>query len=257
MRFDGKTVLITGATGGFGSQTAKRFSDLGARLVLSDLNDAPLNDLAQSLDADVATLCGDVRKAEFHHQLVELAQSTFGGLDIAVNNAGIVSPMQRIPDTDPEFAKTVLDVDLLGVFYALQAQLPVMAAAFENKEQQGAIVNIASAAGLVGSPFLGIYAAAKHGVVGLTRSAAAEYGRKNVRVNAICPSFAATTMLTDYLDASPKGREAAEMALTRGIPMARIGAVDEVVEAILFAASSANSFMTGETLSVDGGLTAV
>ena len=94
-------------------------------------------------------------------------------------------------------------------------------------------------------------------MVGLTRSAAAEYGRLGVRINAVCPSFANTAMLNDYLAASPKGREAAEHSLTRGIPMGRIGQVDEVVQAILFAASAENSFMTGETLSVDGGLAAV
>ena len=257
MRFDGTTVLITGATGGFGSHTARRFAELGARLVLGDLNAEPLETLAKTFTSDVITLAGDVRDPAYHRALVSLAVDRFGSLDCAVNNAGIVQPMSRIPDTDPVVAKNVIDVDLMGVFYALQAQLPVMSAQFESAGTGGAIVNIASAAGLIGSPFLAIYAAAKHGVVGLTRSAAAEYGRKGVRVNAVCPSFANTNMLNDFLDASPNGREAAEHALTRGIPMGRVGRVDEMVQAILFAAYPQNSFMTGETLSVDGGLAAV
>ncbi len=257
MRFDGKTVLVTGAAGGFGSRTAEMFSELGARLVLSDRDAAGLQAVADSLAGDVAVLAGDVTEPSYHDDLVDLALAEFGALDIAVNNAGIVQPMARLPDTDPALARAVIDVDLMGVFYALQAQLPVMSARFAEEGTPAAIVNIASAAGLVGSPFLAIYAAAKHGVVGLTRSAAAEYGRKGVRVNAICPSFANTAMLTDYLDAAPRGREAAEAALTRAIPMGRVGQVDEVVQAILFAASSENSFMTGEALSVDGGLAAV
>ena len=257
MRFDGKVVLITGAAGGFGSRTAERFAELGASLVLSDLEASALDAVADTLEADVVTLPGDVCEPDYHQRLVDLAVAEFGVLDCAINNAGIVQPMQRLPDTDPAVARKVIEVDLMGVFYAMRAQLPVMSARFEQDGTPSAIVNIASAAGLVGSPFLAIYAAAKHGVVGLTRSAAAEYGRKGVRINAVCPSFANTTMLTDYLSAAPKGRESAEHALTRGIPMGRVGQVDEVVQAILFAASAENSFMTGETLSVDGGLAAV
>lgn len=257
MQFDGKVVLVTGAAGGFGSRTAERFSEEGALLVLADRDEAGLRDVAGVLPGQAVTLAGDVTDPEYHDLLVDLALNEFGALDVAVNNAGIVHPMLRLPDMNEALTRKVVDVDLMGVIWAMQAQLPVMAARFEEEGIPSAIVNLASAAGLVGSPFLAVYAAAKHGVVGLTRSAAAEYGRKGVRVNAVCPSFASTTMLTDYLDASPKGREAAEHALTRGIPMGRVGQVDEVVAAILFAASAQNSFMTGETLSVDGGLHAV
>lgn len=257
MRFDGKVVLVTGAAGGFGSRMAEVFSDLGARLVLSDMDGDGLRAVTEGLNDDAVALAGDVTDPSYHHDLVDLAQTEFGALDVAVNNAGIVQPMERLPDTDPAIAQRVIDVNLMGVFYAMQAQLPVMAARFEDEATPASIVNLGSAAGLVGSPFLGIYAASKHGVIGLTKSAAAEYGRKGVRVNAVCPSFANTTMLTDHLETAPRGREAAEMALTRGIPMLRVGQVDEVVQAILFAAWAENSYMTGETLSVDGGLTAV
>jgi len=257
MRFDEKVVVITGAAGGFGHATATRFAALGARLVLADMDAERLQSIGRDIGPDVITIAGDVSDPQHHLDLVAAATQEFGRLDIAVNNAGIVQPMERLVDTSPEFARKLIDVDLMGVFWALQAQLPTMVAQFERDGTNAAIVNIASAAGLLGSPFLAIYAAAKHGVVGLTRSAAAEYGRKGVRINAVCPSFANTSMLTDYLDVAPKGREAAELALTRAIPMGRIGEIDEVVQAILFAAWSENSFMTGETLSIDGGLAAV
>ena len=257
MRFDGKTVLITGAAGGFGARMAERFAELGARLVLADLDGDALAAVAEDLETEAVGLPGDVTDPAHHHELVDLALSEFGALDVAVNNAGIVQPMLRLPDTDAALVRRVIEVDLIGVIYAMQAQLPVMASRFEEEATPSAIVNIASAAGLVGSPFLATYAAAKHGVVGLTRSTAAEYGRKGVRVNAVCPSFSNTTMLTDYLDAAGESRAAAEAALTRAIPMQRIGQVDEVVAAVLFAAHDDNSFMTGETLSVDGGLAAV
>jgi len=257
MRFDGKTVLITGATGGFGRHTATSFAGLGARLVLGDLKAGPLAALAKSIGPDVITLAGDVRDPGYHRALVAMGCDHFGGLDCAVNNAGILQPLGRVPDIDPAAAQNVIDVNLMGVYFALQAQLPVIVEQFERSGTGGAIVNIASAAGLMGSPFLAIYAAAKHGVVGLTRSAAAEYARKGVRVNAVCPAFANTNMLAGYLDTAPSGRDAAEHALTRGVPMGRIAQVDEVVQAILFAADPKNSFMTGETLSVDGGLAAV
>lgn len=257
MRFEGKSVLITGAAGGFGSRAAERFSEEGASVVLADLSEEGIETVAAGLSGPVAGLAGDVRETGYHDELVDLAISEFGALDIAINNAGIVQPMKRLPDLSEKTVRDVLDVDLLAVIFAMQAQLPVMAGRFEEDGLRSAIVNISSAAGLIGSPFLSVYAAAKHGVVGLTRSAAAEYGRKGVRVNAICPSFANTAMVEPFLESSPKGREMAEAALTRAIPMGRLANVDEVVEAILFAASDENAFMTGETLSVDGGLAAV
>jgi len=257
MRFEGKTVLISGATGGFGTRAAERFSEEGASVVLADLSEDGIEAVAATLKGPVVGLAGDVREAAYHDELVDLALSEFGALDVAVNNAGIGHALARLPDISERDVRAVLDVDLLGVIFAMQAQLPVMAGRFEEDGLRGAIVNIASAAGLMGSPFMSVYAAAKHGVVGLTKSAAAEYGRKGVRVNAICPSFADTAIITPFLDANPKGREAAVDALTRAIPMGRLASVDEVVEAILFAAASENSFMTGETLSVDGGLAAI
>lgn len=242
MSFAGKTVLITGASRGFGAATAKAFADLGANLVLGDIS---ANGLGDGL-ADAANLVGDVSDPAYHKALVALAIDTFGSLDIAVNNAGIVQEMEKIPETDEATARRVIDVNLLGVFWAMQAQLPVM----ENIG--GAIVNLASVAGLSGAPRLAIYGASKHGVVGLTKAAALEYARKGIRVNAVCPSFAATAMAGDAVN-DPE----VEAFMTRGVPMRRLATVDEVVQAIVWAAHPENSFTTGQMIAVDGGLSAL
>ena len=260
MNFSGKTVLVTGASGGFGAAMAKAFAAKGANLVLADLDSGKLNKLATALQSDGANavyLAGDVTKPDHHSDLVTLATENFGTMDICVNNAGIVNSIVGLPDIPAKDAKAVIDIDLMGVFYAMQAQLPAMEATWKETGEFTSMVNIASVAGLVGSAYLSIYSAAKHGVVGLTKSAALEYSKRGVRVNAICPSYAATDMLEKYYDESPKERLPATLKLLRGIPMGRVGTVDEVVAAILFAASPENSFMTGETLAVDGGLSAI
>jgi NAD(P)-dependent dehydrogenase (short-subunit alcohol dehydrogenase family) len=255
-RFEGMTVLVTGATGGFGRRAAKRFAEEGASLVLSDRDPATLDDLARSLDAKTATLSGDIADEKLSSGLVALALDTFGRLDIALNNAGIAHDFARLPDIPTEEARHVINVDLMGVFHAMKAQLTVMERQFRETGKGGAIVNMASVAALAGAPRLSVYAAAKHGVVGLTRSAAVEFAGKGVRINCICPSYARTPM-ADALLASPWGREKTEADLTRGVPMRRLAEVDEVVEAILFAADPRNSFMTGQAIAIDGGITAI
>lgn len=258
-RFDGLSVLVTGAGGGFGGCAAERFAAAGAKLLLSDLNAGSIEELAARLGrehgTEVAHLAGDIAEESLSEQLVALAQERFGSLDIAVNNAGIGQNFVKFPLIPSEEARRIIDVDLMGVFYAMKHQLPVMERQKRSGGSGGAIINVASVAGIAGAPRLAAYAAAKHGVVGLTRSAAAEYATKGVRVNAICPSFARTAMVTDMLSLSPS--EAAEADLTRGVPMKRLAEVEEVVEVILFAADPRNSFMTGQTLAADGGITAI
>ncbi len=256
-RFEGLTVLVTGATGGFGRRAAQRFADEGARLVLSDLEAAPLEELAASLQTETATLAGDIADENLSESLVELAVKRFGKLDIAINNAGVAQSFVKLPQVPSDEARRILEIDLLGVFYAMKHQIPVMERQNRANGRGGTIVNIASVAGLAGAARLSVYAAAKHGVVGLTRSAAAEYAAKGIRVNAVCPSYARTNMVGDFVKLAG-GREAEAIAeLTRGVPMKRVAEVDEVVEVILFAADPKNSFMTGHTLSVDGGITAI
>lgn len=256
-RFERATVLITGAAGGLGRGAAKGFAAEGARLLLSDIDHAALENLAATLDAETAILAGNIADEAVSEALVALAVEKFGRLDVSVNNAGIVQSFVRLPQVASDEARRVLEIDLLGVFYAMKHQIPQMERQFRATGKGGAIVNIASVAGLVGAPKLSVYAAAKHGVVGLTKSAAAEYATKGVRINAICPAHTRTAMVDSFvrMSGAPEAEVLAE--LTRGVPMKRVGEVDEIVTAILFAADPANSFMTGHALAVDGGVGAI
>jgi NAD(P)-dependent dehydrogenase (short-subunit alcohol dehydrogenase family) len=256
-RFEGLAVLVSGATGGFGRRACERFAGEGARLVLSDLEAGPVEELAASLRTETAVLAGDIADEALSRDLVQLAVKSFGRLDIAINNAGIAQPYVKLPRLPADEARRIVEVDLMGVFYAMKYQLPQMERQFRQGGKGGAIVNIASVAGLAGAPRLAVYSAAKHGVVGLTRSAAAEYATKGVRVNAICPAFARTAMVDGFVKITGKQEEEAIAEISRGIPMKRVGEVDEVVQAILFAADPGNSFMTGHSLAVDGGTSAI
>lgn len=256
-RFHGMTVLITGATGGFGRRAAERFAAEGAALVLSDLDAARLDDLARSLPGEAATLAGDVSDEALSEGLVKLAFERFGRLDVALNNAGITHAFVRLPNVPTEEARRVIEVDLLAVYFAMKYQLPAMERQFREKKRPGAVVNVASAAGMNGAPKMSVYSAAKHGVIGLTRSAAVEYATKGIRVNAVCPAYARTPMAEAFARLTRAPEETAYAELTRGVPMKRLGEVDEVVEAILFAADPKNTFMTGVTLPVDGGISAI
>ncbi|MCP4182582.1 MAG: SDR family oxidoreductase [Hyphomicrobiales bacterium] len=255
--FLGKTILVSGAGRGFGKHSAKCFFEQGANLVLTDFNEEMLEKaLAPYSDHRdrVVGISGDIGLEDTSIKSVNLANETFGALDIAVNNAGIVHHQARLDTLDSKIAENVIQVDLLGVFYAMKHQLPLMMKRHQDTGAQCNIVNIASAAGIMGSPMLSAYAAAKHGVIGLTRSAALEYARKGIRVNAICPAFADTDMARNALQESHHGPEEAERRLVAGVPLNRLATVDEVVQAILWACSPRNSFCTGQALSIDGGL---
>ncbi len=257
--FSGKTVLITGAGGGFGLAAAKRFSKAGARLVLTDYDEASLGQtrafVAES-GCEAQILAGDVAEAQTHRRLVDCALSTYGCLDIALNNAGIVHEQMPLEALDEATSRRILDVDVMGIVLAMQAQLPVMRKQFEETGKGGVITNTASVAGLVGAPTLSVYGAAKHAVVGLTKAAAIEYARKGIRINAICPAFTRTNMVTKGLESSRHGQEKAEQKLIVNVPMQRIGEIDEIVQAMLWVCDDENSFYTGQALALDGGLSA-
>ncbi len=256
-RFTDQVVILTGASGGFGRRTAERLAEEGARLVLSDIGDDPLHELSGSLDCECATLAGDIADESLSHDLVKLAVSRFGRLDIAINNAGIAQSFVKLSQVPSEEARRIIDIDLMGVFYAMKHQLPQMEKQQRKDGKGGAIVNIASVAGVSGAPRLSVYAAAKHGVIGLTRSAALEYAPKGIRVNAVCPSYARTNMVGEFVKLSGRTEDEAIAELTRGVPMKRVAEVDEIVEVILFAGEPRNSFMTGHAISVDGGISAI
>lgn len=258
-RFDGRAVLITGAASGFGAAAARRFAAEGAKLALGDITGEPLEALADELrDAGVSVVTEviDVTREDDAKRLVDACVDAHGGLYAALNNAGIGGGMAPIVKTTAEDFDRVMAVNTRGVFLGMKYQLPVMMEA-----REGAILNTASAAGVVGAGHVAAYAASKHAVVGLTRSGADEAARYNVRVNAMCPSFSPTPLFNEMADyvggARGMSRQDAYTHIASRIPMRRVATVDEVVQAMLWACDPENSFMTGQTVQIDGGLTAV
>ena len=256
MRFDGCVVMISGAASGFGRRAAVRFSDEGALVSLADVDAAGLAGAAAEVRGEVMTALVDVAEEADQARWVAETVERFGRLDIALNNAGIGMPMRTIADTDAALYDRVMAVNARGVFLAMKHQIPAMRAA-----GGGAILNTASAAGLVGAGHLAAYAGAKHAVVGLTRAAADEVARHNIRVNAICPSFASTPLFDEMADgfASARGgtREDAYARISGRVPLRRVAEPDEVVTMMLSICDPANTFMTGQAIAVDGGLSAI
>ncbi|MCP5000666.1 MAG: SDR family oxidoreductase, partial [Hyphomicrobiales bacterium] len=252
-RFDGLTVMITGSSGGFGSQAAHLFAGEGANLVLSDYSDEDnkrIADVLRATGCKVADLAGDISDEETARKLVALAMDEFGQLDVAMNNAGIGHTPARTPQVDSEEARRVIDVDLMSVFYCMKHQIPVMEKQYRDSGKVSSILNIASVAGLVGAPSLSIYAAAKHGVVGLTKTAALEYARRGVRINAMCPAWARTALVEEGMLGEADDKVKAEDMLVRGIPMRRVADPAEITQAMLWACDPKNTFMTGHSLAV-------
>lgn len=254
--FGGKTVLITGAAGGFGRAMAQRFSAAGAKLVLSDYNADGLAELSASLATAHWTLAGNVGDEDHCEETVAIAERETGRLDIAINNAGIGHMPGKTADIDSKQAAMCVQVNLMGVFFGMKHQLPLLQATHEQQDTTGNVVNFASLAGIGGAPTLSMYSAAKHGVVGLTKSSALEYARRGIRINALCPAFARTPMVEKGILAGNNNAEG-EAHLTRGIPMKRLAEVDEIVQAVEWLCSDANSFMTGQAVALDGGTSAM
>jgi len=259
MRFAERVVLITGAASGFGRLAAERFAGEGAKLSLSDISEdrlAETADLVRSRGGDVVTSRVDVSDEADIAQQVQRTLEHYGQLDVAINNAGVGHALARLPDLPVEEFDRVMAINARGVFLGMKYQLPTMV-----ERGEGAILNVASAAGVVGAGMLAAYAASKHAVVGLTRTAADEFARKNVRINALCPSFAVTPLFNDMADeiatARQESRSEAYSRITQRIPMRRVAEPEEVVQAMLWICSPENSFMTGQAISIDGGLTAV
>jgi NAD(P)-dependent dehydrogenase (short-subunit alcohol dehydrogenase family) len=254
MQFDysGQVVLITGAAGGFGRLAAAEFARAGAKLVLCDLDAHKLEEVSSKFDGDVLIEPGDVSEESTHRRLVERATNAYGRLDVAINNAGVAHAFTKLVETDNTTMQQMLAVNVFGMFLAMKHELPVM-----ERQGSGAVLNVSSVAGVVGAPLLAAYSAAKHAVIGLTKSAAGEYARKGVRINAICPAFAETHMLTGMLDQMRGGGEAATQRIVSNMPMRRFARPEEIVQAMLWICSRENSFMTGHALVLDGGLSAV
>ncbi len=243
-----RVVLLTGAGSGFGRLAARRFADQGDTLALCDVNDSALHNLAGELGREHLMFPCDVSKAAQLDRFIDAVIERFGRIDVAVNNAGIAHEQRPLADCDDELWSRVLEVNLTGVFLCMKREIRQML-----EQGTGMILNIASVAGVLGAPMLGPYCASKHGVVGLTRTAAVEYGRKGVRVNALCPGYSPTPLVAGMLRAGDEGMES---RMTDRIPLKRMAQPDEVVDAILWLCSEQNSFMNGASIVLDGGLTA-
>jgi NAD(P)-dependent dehydrogenase (short-subunit alcohol dehydrogenase family) len=253
MAFSNKIVLITGSATGFGKLLAETFAQQGASLILSDVNTEggmAVADSIQKAGGKVVFSKCDVSNTEEVKQMVAKGIEAFGRLDICINNAGIAgnSMRTRSHEFDEDMWDKVMNVNAKGVWLCMKYQLPYLL-----KAKGGVIVNVASKAGLGAVPGNVAYAASKHAVIGITKTAAIEYASKNIRVNAVCPSFADTPMVQNSIMKDPEyGQRLVQMN-----PMRRLGTAEEICNVIMFLCSDKASFMNGQAVGVDGGLTAL
>jgi NAD(P)-dependent dehydrogenase (short-subunit alcohol dehydrogenase family) len=250
--FENKVALVTGGTSGIGLATAIAFARAGAKVVVSGRREKEgkqVVSLIMKSGGDAAFVKTDVSKEAEVEALVDQTVSTFGRLDVAFNNAGVEGEgARRTHEQSVANYRTVMDINVLGVLVAMKYEIAAML-----KNGGGSIVNNASVAGLVGLPGASVYVASKHAVMGLTRSAALEYAREGIRVNAVSPGPIQTPMLDRFM--GELGAEV-EAHLLNTLPMGRKGRPEEIAEAVLWLCSDKGSFVTGQSLTVDGGWTA-
>jgi NAD(P)-dependent dehydrogenase (short-subunit alcohol dehydrogenase family) len=248
-RFRDKAVLVTGAGSGIGRAAALIFAEEGGRLVLVDRNEADARETLKRIEragGEGIALAADVSRSADCVAMVERTIAAFGRLDVAFNNAGIGGSGFPLAEEEEIAFDEIVSINLKGVFLSMKHEIPAMA-----KNGGGAIVNTASVAGLVGEPGISSYSASKHGVVGLTRTAALDHIRQGVRINAICPGATRTPLLEKWFQ-DPKVEE---FVMARH-PIGRIGDPQEVARVAVFLASNEASFVVGQAWAVDGGLTA-
>ena len=251
---EGKSALVTGGASGIGRATALAFAREGARVAVADI----LEEAAQRTVSEIEAMGGqalaiacDVTDDDAVKAMIAATVDAFGSLDCAFNNAGIApyqvnAGWQKIADVAPEAWRRLIDVNLTGVWLCLRHEVAQMRA----QSSGGVIINTASILGLVGSATSSAYVAAKHGVVGLTKTAAADHAEDNIRVNAVCPGYIETPMTEETM------RRRGGRILAR-VPMARMGKAGEIAEAVVWLCSPKASFVTGVSWAVDGGYTAI
>ena len=246
--FEGRTAVVIGGTSGIGRATAIAFAKAGANVVVAGLGD----DQGRAVEAEIRTLgreavfvLADVTVEDQVRKVIDTAGTRFGRIHAAVNNAGVECAYGPVQDRTAEEFDRIIAVNLRGIFFGLRHEIPHML-----KHGGGTIVNTASQAGLTGLANVAIYTASKHGVVGLTKSAALEVARSNIRVNAVAPGPIETGLLHRMVD----GMVPLE-TIAQDVPMGRIAQPEEVAEAIVWLSSDASSYVTGHTLAIDGGFT--
>jgi NAD(P)-dependent dehydrogenase (short-subunit alcohol dehydrogenase family) len=248
--FRGQVAVVTGGSSGMGLATAQAFAEAGAAVVLADINEEKLDGAAAGLTASghqaIGVIC-DVSDEDQVAAMVQRTVATFGRLDMAFNNAGIQAPPTDAADEVAEIFDRVNGINLRGVWSCMKHELRQM-----RGQGSGAIVNCSSLGGLVGLPGRAAYHASKHGVIGLTRSAALEYAPRGIRINAVCPGTIETPMVTEMV---ARGELDMPEAM-KNQPIGRLGRSDEIAAAVLWLCSPAASFVIGVALPVDGGYTA-
>jgi len=249
-RFERKSVIVTGAGSGIGRAAALAFAAEGARLIVADINQSPGEATAQHIrehGGDAEFVRTDVSRAADCAAMVDAALKRYGRLDVAFNNAGINLAVAPIAEVNEQDWARILGVNLTGVFLCMKHEIPAM----KRSGGGGAIVNTASVGGVIGTAGVTAYCATKHGVVGLTKSAALDHIADGIRINAVCPGGTRTEMLAEWFK-----DPAVEQRALAHTPIGRMASPEEIARAVLFLASDDASFMVGHALLADGGLTA-
>lgn len=247
---DGKVALVTGGSTGIGRAVALAFGAAGAKVVICARHAAAGEEVVRAIGdsgGEAIFVQADVTRASEVAALIEQTVATYGRLDYACNNAGVGGSFASTADFDEDEWDQIIATNLKGVWLCMKYEIPQML-----KQGGGAIVNIASAGGLVGVPGLPAYTASKHGVVGLTKVTALEYAQAGIRVNSVCPG----TIRTPMVDAAAKSDPNVEAMMLSLHPIGRLGMPDEISGAVLFLCSDAASFITGHAMLIDGGATA-
>ncbi|KUH85484.1 MULTISPECIES: SDR family oxidoreductase [unclassified Mycobacterium] len=247
--FAGRVAFVTGATSGIGQATAVAFAARGAAVVVADISADGCRETAELIERSggqaLAVTC-DVTQSRDVQAALNRAVESFGRLDFAFNNAGVEQPVKPIVDIAEDEWHRVVDVNLRGVFLCMKHEIPLML-----ETGGGAIVNTSSGAGVSGFAGQAAYAASKHGVIGMTRSAALDYASDNVRINAVCPGIIDTPMMDRFSGGTPEGRK----RVIDQEPIGRMGRPDEIASAVLWLCSDNAAFTIGHALVVDGGQT--
>jgi NAD(P)-dependent dehydrogenase (short-subunit alcohol dehydrogenase family) len=246
--FEGKVAIVTGAGSGIGEAVARELAARGGCVVVADVNQAAAEGVAGALSAEGGTakaITTDVANPAAVEAMVQFAVESFGGLDVAINNAGIGGPLAPTGEYPLDAWRKVIDINLNGVFYGMRYEIPAMLA-----RGGGAIVNVASILGAVGTTNSPAYVTPKHGMVGLTKAAALEYATRNIRVNSVGQGYIETPLLTSVLD------DAALRTIAALHPVGRLGTSKEVAALVAFLASDQAPFITGSYHLIEGGYTA-